>query len=393
MGDFAAVFFGDLGGAIDAFHWIRPGWLAAIPAFALIWWLVRRRDRGKHVANPLALPPHLLDVLTVNRTAARGVRSIDLIILTFMVAALAAAGPTWQRIPNPFFSETAPLIVAVELTDTMRANDVSPTRLERAKLKLLDLMGLRTGGRTALVAFAGSAHLVLPPSEDPEILKPFLEGLDPYIMPRPGVNGMAAVALAHDILVREDTPGSILLMTDGLDAADVAALTDYRARADAAGIVILVFGTEAGGLVQRADGGFVTDADGRRLPNGIDLANIEMLDDIAGITVIRSTTDNADLRHVQRRVETNLQNALDEDVSAAWDDRGWLLVWPVMGLMALWFRKGWTMQWGWILAIGITGAGTLPDASADPIDWFLTPDQQGRLAFDNKRFGAAASRK
>jgi len=92
MGDFAAVSFGGLGGAIDAFHWIRPGWLAAIPAFAFIWWLVRRRDRGKHVANPLAMPPHLLDALTVNRTTARGVRPIDLIMVTFMVAVLAAAG-------------------------------------------------------------------------------------------------------------------------------------------------------------------------------------------------------------------------------------------------------------------------------------------------------------
>jgi Ca-activated chloride channel family protein len=375
---------------LEAFHWIRPAWLVGLPIFGLIWWLVRRRERAQSFGNALGLPEHLLRSLTVNRSMHRGIRPVDLIMATFLLVVLAAAGPSWGRIQNPFFAETAPLIVALELTDTMLANDVLPTRLSRAKLKLLDLMSLRAGGRTALIAFAGSAHLVLPPSEDPEIVKPFLEGLEPEVMPRRGVDGMSAVSLAHELLAREGTPGSILLVTDGLGQADVAALSDYRARPDAAPIVILGIGTEAGGVSQRADGAIITDSAGRRLESGVNYSELDRFAKIKGVSVFRATVDNADLGRIQRRVESNLQNALDQDVNAAWDDRGWLLSWPTALLMLLWFRRGWTMQWAWLLALGIAGSVAAPQAQAGPIDWFLTPDQQGRLDFENKRFEEAA---
>ena len=65
----------------------------------------------------------------------------------------------------------------------MRSNDVLPTRLERARIKILDLVAARTGARTALIAYAGSAHVVIPPTTDIDVIKPFLEGLDPAIMP------------------------------------------------------------------------------------------------------------------------------------------------------------------------------------------------------------------
>jgi Ca-activated chloride channel family protein len=379
--------------AVDAFHWIRPMWLTAVPLIGMLWWLIRRRDRLQQVTEGLRLAPHLLTALTVNQAARRGVRPVDLVVIGLALAALSAAGPTWQRIPNPFFAETAPLVVAMEVSDTMLANDVLPTRLERARLKVLDLMDLRTGGRTALIAFAGTAHLVLPPAEDPRIIKPFLEGLDPDIMPRPGDNGAAALILAQELLVREDTPGSILFITDGLDSSDVPAFASYREQVDAAGIVILVLGTESGGVARRADGTVATDAGGRRLETGVDLPAIERLARIDGVSVVRSTLDNSDLTRIQRRVATNLQNALDEDVAAAWEDQGWWLLWPGALLALLWFRRGWTMQWVWVCGLGLSFAAMTPaPAAADPADWFFTPDQQARYAFEQKRFNQAADR-
>ena len=380
-----------LAAALETFHWIRPLWLLTIALIGLLWWIIRRRDRLQQMPGDMQLAPHLLNALTVNQAARRGVRPVDLVALGLVLAALTAAGPTWQRIPNPFFAETAPLVVAMEVSDTMLANDVLPTRLERARLKVLDLMNLRTGGRTALIAFAGSAHLVLPPAEDPRIIKPFLEGLDPEIMPRSGDNGAAALILAQDLLVREDTPGSILFVTDGLDSSDVPAFAAYGEQAAAAGIVILVLGTESGGVARRTDGTFATDAGGRRLETGVDMAAIERLAGIGGVSVVRATPDNADLTRIQRRVATNLQNALDEDAAAVWDDQGWWLLWPGALLALLWFRRGWTMQWIWVGAVGLSAAAMTPvPAAADPADWFLSPDQQGRYAFEQKRFSKAA---
>ena len=55
--------------------------------------------------------------------------------------------------------------VAIEVSDSMRSNDVQPTRLDRARFKVLDLIAARTGSRTALIAYAGTAHVVVPPSK------------------------------------------------------------------------------------------------------------------------------------------------------------------------------------------------------------------------------------
>jgi Ca-activated chloride channel family protein len=381
----------DLLNLLQAFHFLRPWWLLSIALICLLWWIVRRRDRLQPSSWAMQLAPHLRGAMTVNQTSRSGLRPVDLIASGLILAALATAGPAWQRIPNPFFAETAPLIVILENTPTMQANDVLPTRLERAKVKIWDLMQLRAGGRTALVTFAGSAHLVLPPTEDPKIVKPFLEGLDPDIMPRAGQNGAAALELAHGLLVREQTPGSILFITDGLDSADVPALAAYQAQPDAAGVVMLVLGTEQGGIVQRADGTFATGADGTVLDTGLDRALIDRLAAVSGVSVIETTPDNTDLAHIQRRVTSNLQNALDKDEAAAWDDQGWWLAWPGALLFLAWFRRGLTMQWSWLLLCGLgTGLLAPTPAYADPLDWFLTPDQQGRYAYEHKQFGEAA---
>ncbi len=377
-------------GIAQSFHFIRPLWLLALPLLLLAWWLVRRRDRLQASVTTTNIAHHLLGALTVNKAAREGVRPVDLVIIGLLFAVLAAAGPAWQRIPNPFFAETAPLIVAFEATPSMQANDVLPTRLERARLKLWDLMEQRSGSRTALVAFAGSAHLVLPPSEDPSIVKPFLEGLTPDIMPVPGQNGAAALAVAHELLTREQTPGSILFVSDGLDAADVPAFRSYLAQPDAAGIVLLALGTPEGGAVLRRDGSFATGADGRLIDTALNEDLLDRLAD-AGVSVVKATSDDADLASIQRRVASNLQNALDQDEAAAWDDQGWWLVWPGALVFLLWFRRGVTMQWGWLVVVGMASATFSPvPAHAEPIDWFFTPDQQGRLAFEDRRFSEAA---
>lgn len=361
-----------------------------MPLVVLLWWLVRRHERLSDAPWTTRLAPHLLTALTVNRDARGGIRPVDAVAVSLVLGCLAAAGPTWQRVPNPFVADTAPLVVALEVSATMQANDVLPTRLERAKLKVLELIRRRAGGRTALVAFAGSAHLVMPPSEDPELIKPFLEALAPEIMPRAGDSAIAAVAMAHDLLRREDTPGSVLLITDGLRSTDLAALRDYGNQPDAVPIVVLVLGTERGGVARRADGSVVTGADEARLNTGLDEAALDRLGRLPGLSLIRATGDQADLNRVQRRVARNLEDALAGDRAAAWIDQGWWLLWPGALLTALWFRRGWTMQWGWLVAVGLSAPLVAPPATADVSDWFFTPDQQGRLAFERKEYAAAA---
>ena len=107
---------------------------------------------------------------------------IDGVALVLALACLGAAGPTWSRVPDPFVAQTAPLVIALKVTPSMENRDVAPSRLERSRQKIRDLLALRTGARSALIAYAGTAHSVVPMTEDPNVLLPYLEGLDTLIL-------------------------------------------------------------------------------------------------------------------------------------------------------------------------------------------------------------------
>lgn len=327
---------------IEMLHFIRPLWLLALPAVVLTWWLVRRRDAVQaKVTAPVA--PHLLNALTMNRDARSGLRAVDGVALLMLLSAIAAAGPTWSKQPSPWFEETAPLVIAVEVSDSMRANDVLPTRLDRARFKILDLIAARTGSRTALIAYAGSAHIVLPPSTDADVLKPFLESLDPAIMPSQGAKASAVMPLAIEMLGDDAAIGTVLFVNDGFDAEEISVIAEYAGQPVTPALASLVVGTEEGGVALMPDGSPVMAESGGRLDTGVDPSLLRRAASEAGIAVVRLETGDGDIRALLRVVESNLRLADDPD--AQWKDAGWWFIWPALLIALPWFRRGWTMQW------------------------------------------------
>lgn len=192
--------------ALDAFHVIRPLWLVLLPVIAALWWLARR-TRTHRESSADGLAPHLRAALTVGASSRRHLRPIDGVALTLALLVLGAAGPTWSRTPDPFVAQSAPVVVALEVTPSMAEGDVAPSRLERGKQKIRDLLELRAGARTALVGYAGSAHVVVPMTEDPAVMVPYLEGLTPEVMPEEGERAGDALQLATELLAQEEAPG------------------------------------------------------------------------------------------------------------------------------------------------------------------------------------------
>jgi Ca-activated chloride channel family protein len=327
---------------MELFHFIRPAWLVALPAIVLVWWLVRRRDATQAGIGRF-LPPHLSDALTINRNAGRGLRAVDGVAVTAMLLAVAAAGPTWSRQASPWYAETAPVVVAVEVSDSMRANDLQPTRLDRARFKILDLIAARTGSRTALIAYAGSAHTVMPPTTDEQVLKPFLESLDPAIMPARGANATVVLPLARSLLGEAAESGTLVFVNDGFEAVDIPALTAFDGAPGNPSVAALVVGTDEGGVALMPDGSPVQSQGGGRLDTRVDAALLRRAESEGGVTIIRAGPGDADVRRLVRVVASNLRQADDPD--AVWRDQGWWLLWPAALLSLLWFRRGWTMQW------------------------------------------------
>ncbi|MEM6887420.1 MAG: VWA domain-containing protein [Pseudomonadota bacterium] len=348
---------------LENFHFIRPLWLLAALPLLVLWWIMRPTEADNSRQN-VGIAPHLATALEVARGSKRRFYAIDGVTLIGVLLTIATAGPTWTKVPNPLVAETVPLVVALKVTPSMDAPDLAPTRLELAKFKILDLIDARAGARTALIAYAGTAHRVAPLTEDPDILRPLADGLSPQVMPVEGADAAAAFALAVEVLETAETPGAVLFALDDLDPADLDALN-------------------APGDTPRAPIVFlVTTPENAPLPQ---------LSQVTGASTIQVTADQADIRQIERILRSVHQATLANDERLQWDDRGWWLGWPVAILVALWFRQGWTMRWS-ALVLSCLIASTPGGARADGwIDWFLTPDQQGWLAYQDKRFTDAGA--
>lgn len=321
---------------LEYFHFIRPAWLLLIPVVGLIHWQYQRiyssNARWKKI-----IAPHLLDHLNVSskkRLKIRPYQSLT-VILTLMV--LVAAGPTWQKQITPFTEDRAPLVIALELTPSMMAMDQPPTRLARAKQKIKDLLDRRQGAKTALIVYAGSAHVALPLTDDAELITLYLDSLVPSLMPREGNRLEAVFSLAKTMFAKETVAGSLLIVTDGVNESIQPALEGFH-EATKAQTLIYGFGTEAGGLAQDEQGR-MTD----RQVSGVDFAAANSVLKTVQGDLIQVTLDQSDTDQLMASVRSHLVDALDEDSNLRWQDGGYPLVWLIAGLGLVWFRKGWTL--------------------------------------------------
>ena len=156
-------------GAISDFHFIRPAWLILVPIAYALWWYWRRR------MEPLRgwrqqMDAQLLAALVVRDRDAGSNRLTYGLLAAWLLATVAVAGPTWRLEPNPFASDAQPLMILLKASDSMNRSDLTPTRGQRAQLKIADLAEARNGQPLGLIAYAGSAHLVLPPTKDTQVV-------------------------------------------------------------------------------------------------------------------------------------------------------------------------------------------------------------------------------
>ena len=140
---------------VGPFHFLRPWWLlAAVPCLLLYWMIARRQDVGRAWRKVVA--GHLLKHLLQGESRRSLWGPKNLMLCTWLLSVLSLAGPTWRREPSPFADDEAALVIAMEVTPTMLAQDVQPSRLKRSVLKIHDLLAARPGVRAALVAYAGA---------------------------------------------------------------------------------------------------------------------------------------------------------------------------------------------------------------------------------------------
>ncbi|MEX2481513.1 MAG: VWA domain-containing protein [Gammaproteobacteria bacterium] len=365
------------------FHFLRPLWLLALPAlWALIGWQHRARRRGGVWQQ--VVDAELLPYLVERGTRQAAPWQTLAMALAALLGVVALAGPTWERAPVPVFREQSALVIAFDLSRSMNAGDVEPSRLAQAKFKVADLLRLRQDGQTALVVFAAQSFVVTPLTDDTATLVAQLRSLDTSIMPIQGSEPATALTLAADLLRQAGMPnGHVLLVTDGADsaglerAAAVAAAEDLR-------VSVLGVGTAAGAPVPDNAGGFVK-AEGemvlsildisalRRFAADLDGMYVELAADDAPIAAFVRHIDNALAHDAERR---------DDLRSSQWREVGpWLLL-PLLPLVALGFRRGVLFA----LAIAWLPLAPVPVEAG----WWRTDDQAAAAAFAEQDYATAA---
>lgn len=369
------------------FHFLRPAAFALLaPLALLLWYLLRRRSssRGWAAVCDAALLPHIL----MGEKSARQRRSLWPVALAGVLITLAMAGPTWSHLPQPVFSSTQALVIALDLSRSMNVADVAPSRIERARFKIADLLKLRRDGQTALIVYAGDAFTVAPLTDDAATLMSQLPALVPGIMPTPGNRSATALTRARELLKQSGLArGDVLLITDETEGEDaIGAATALRA--EGYRVSVLGVGTEAGAPIPLPEGGFLKDDSGEIVIAALDETPLRQLA-VAGAGIYqRIAADDADINALTALLDqrpSNSETQATELQADVWRDQGPWLVLALLPLAALGFRRG------LVLALALT-VMPLP-RPAQAMEWedlWLRADQQGKRALDQGEAKRAA---
>ncbi|HTL25930.1 MAG TPA: VWA domain-containing protein [Burkholderiales bacterium] len=371
---------------IESFEWLRPGWLAVLPAAIVLLWVWWRGQAGHRLWRRL-VDAELLEHLSGvgQASSARLVLGIALALL--VLACCALAGPVWHA-NSPQRVDLAARIVVLDLSPSMDAIDVAPSRMHRARAATAALLRGATGVRLGVVVFGADAFSVAPLMSDAGPLVHLVAGVGPATVPRAGSRPDLGLEMARTMLKQADVArGEVILVADG--AGDARTLDAARALARSGfPVSVLAVGTAHGGPIPLAGGEFARSESGEILIARAELAALEQVANSGGgrFEVLRASGEMP--RFVAGLREAPVPRAAPRgDAAPALDVGAWLAL-IALPFGALLFRRGWLA--------GLAALALLPalvPADAHAFDWeslWRRTDQQAAAAFARGKPGDVA---
>ncbi len=323
-------------------HFIRPAWFYAfIPLLFISYALIRAHKQGRSWTNIIdpKLLPHLLVGQSVKKTSINGL----LVFMAGTLAILSLAGPAWEKRPQPVFKDKSALVIALDLSSSMDAADIKPSRLTRAKHKIIDILKQRKLGQTALLVYAGSAFVVTPLTDDTTTITSLLESLTTDLMPAQGTRTDKALRLASSLLKNADVrQGDILLVTDGIEKE---AKNSFKEISQQHRISILAVATTQGGPIPLPSGGFLKDRSGNIVIPKLDIKNFKRFSNISNGRFSTLSADDRDVKIMtslfnQSHISNKNNSGKTKLKTDIWYEQGaWLLL-LLIPVAALAFRRG-----------------------------------------------------
>ena len=368
-------------------HLLRPlallGLIPALIAVALAQWRKRSAGNWEKIINP-ALLPYLMQGETSKKQ-----RGMLWVLLAWMITCLALAGPSWQQLPQPVHKKDAALILIMDLSPSMLAEDIKPSRLERARYKLIDILKNRSEGFSALVVYGGAAYTLTPLTEDSNTIISLVPVLHPTLLPEYGSNTEDAIETALELAVNGGyQQGDLLLITDEVSRSAFNSIQSMISKAGKFRLSILGVGTQQGAPIPTGAGGFAKDRSGAIIIPKLSPASLQMLAQNNGGIYAGMSADDSDIEALLATTEELFPDATKELERSfdLWDDQGFWLAFLLLPIIVLSFRKG-----------NIALILLAPLLVSDPVsalgwqDLWKTADQQAREALENGDAAAAQS--
>jgi Ca-activated chloride channel family protein len=323
------------------FHWLRPYWLSLLIPAVLISYLLYRHEKTRSAWQQLIDPELLLPLLQGEINTPRKTFAL-LTLLGWFLFTIALAGPSWEKLPTPVEKHDTALVILMDLSPSMLASDVKPSRLIAARHKIMDLLKLRQEGYTALIGYSGDAHIVSPLTDDTQTVASLLNVLEPAIMPIDGSNVEDALGQALQLFQNAGyAQGNILLVTDGITAE-----AQENAERILAGknftLSIIGVGTETGAPIPDAQNGFVKDKQGNILLPQLHAEQLLALAHTVHGNYSALQLNESDIRALadDKQLLAQAKTRKSEKEFDSWRDRGALLCLALLPLLLCAFRRG-----------------------------------------------------
>lgn len=380
---------------INNLHFIRADWFYLfIPLFFYLLLCYKIPFDNKSWAS--VIDPNLLPFVLAKSNNKQRRYPLLLVFIAASLCITALAGPVYKKLPQPVYREQSSLVVLLDLSQSMNATDIKPSRLSRAKLELLDLLNNRKTGQTALIVYAADAFVVTPLTDDNATIANLTPSLETDMMPAQGSNLSSALAKTFSLFTQAGIiNGDILVITDDIHQSEKNAIKKVSSQGHR--LSILGVGTTAGGpipLPQQQGGGFLQDNNGAIVIPKLQPGKLQGYA-LSGSGLYTSLqADDSDINKLtglfqsseiatgskQDSGKSDDTNDLSADL---WQEEGHWLLLPLLFFAALWARKGWIA-----VLLPFALMFVLPLAQpvyAEPIDskhLWSSPDQKAMKAFN-----------
>mgnify|MGYP000232894590 FL=1 len=378
---------------LNEFHFIRPLWLLAIVPLLIIVALIRyvhKQQSGWQSVLASHLYQHLITTSGIKKVRP----PLFLLGFCWVIATIALAGPTWERLPQPVYQLNTGKVVLIDMSLSMRATDVKPDRLTRAKYKAIDLVNAITEGETGLVAYAGDAFTISPLSSDAQNLTTLIPSLTPEIMPIAGSDPALGLQSAVELLSSAGyQQGEIFWITDGIANQQMKEISEIFNDSQFR-LSILGVGTEDGAPIQLTNGELLKDNRGAIVVPKLTVDNLKSLSRISGGRYAPMQADDSDIDYLVNQVLVEQDTSKNEETEPEnfgdkWQEMGPYLLLLILPFAAYSFRRGIVT----VIFVGILFPAYAPSARADWWqDMWKTADQQAMQDYKDNQYEQAASK-